>query len=77
MTYWQLHIFDQVLGYQLKISLPATEFDNLGINIEIGRPDSTIGNVRGFLPHRCQWCEFDPRDVQQLFGTPFSKVSLR
>jgi len=24
-----------------------------------------------------KWCEFDPRDVQQLFGTPFSKVSLR
>ena len=23
-----------------------------------------------------KWCEFDPRDVQQLFGTPFSKVSL-
>ena len=24
-----------------------------------------------------QWCEFDPRDVHQLFGTLFSKVSLR
>jgi len=24
-----------------------------------------------------KWFEFDPRDVQQLFGTPFSKVSLR
>ena len=35
------------------------------------------GNVRGFLLHCFQRCEFDPRDVQQLFGTPFSKVSLR
>ena len=24
-----------------------------------------------------KWCEFDPRHVQQLFGTPFSMVSLR
>ena len=24
-----------------------------------------------------KWCEFDPRDIQQLFGRPFSKVSLR
>ena len=24
-----------------------------------------------------KWCEFDPRDAQQMFGTPFSKVSLR
>ena len=23
-----------------------------------------------------KWCEFDPRDVQQLFDTPFCKVSL-
>ena len=24
-----------------------------------------------------KWCEFNPRDVPQLFGTPFSNVSLR
>ena len=35
------------------------------------------GNVPGFLLHCFERFEFDPRDVQQLFGTPFSKVSLR
>ena len=35
------------------------------------------GNVRGFLLHCFQRCEFDPRDVEQLLGTLFSKVSLR
>ena len=34
-------------------------------------------NVRGFLLHYFQRCEFDLCDVQQLFGTPFRKVSLR
>ena len=35
------------------------------------------GNVRGLFLYRSQRYEFDPRDVRKLFGTPFSKVSLR
>ena len=48
-------------------------FSNLNFNGSVAPLARCVVSCRTAF----KWCEFDPRDVQQLFGTPCSKVSLR